>query len=69
MWPWLPHKTISACSSDSSDGLIDHGHSVGAVLEVNTLPLVVHVVHVVDVSVDDRRQLVYHEEDGDGGED
>ena len=41
-------------SSESSDGLIDHGHSVGAVLEVNTAPLVVHVVIVVDLAVDDR---------------
>ena len=56
-------------SGQSGDGLIDHGESVGTVLEVDPLPLVVHVVHVVDLAVDDWFHHVDEKEDWDGGED
>ena len=56
-------------SGKSSDGLIDHGHSVGAVLEIDTAPLVVHIVIVIDLAMDDGRHHVDEEEDGDRRED
>jgi len=65
----MRYRSERACSSESSDGLIDHGHSVGTVLEVDSLPLVVHVVLVVDLTVNDWGHHVYEEENGDGGED
>ncbi len=55
-------------SSQSSDGLIDHGESVGTILVVDTLPLVVHVLLVVDVAVDNGWDHVHHEENGHGWE-
>ena len=56
-------------SGESSDWLIDHGHSVWTILEIDTCPLVVHVMHVVDVSVDDWGHHVDKEEHWDGWED
>ena len=56
-------------SGESSDGLVNHGKPVGAVLEVDAFPLVVHVVHDVDVAVDDGRHHVDEEEDRDCRED
>ena len=55
-------------SGESGDGLIDHGKSVSTVFEVDTLPLIVEVVHVVDVTVDNRGHHVDEEEHWDGGE-
>lgn len=55
-------------SGESGDGLIDHGKSISTVFEVDTLPLIVEVVHVVDVTVDDWRHHVDEEEHWDGGE-
>ena len=49
--------------------MIDHGESVGTVLVVDAGPLVVLIVHMVDVTMDDRRHHVYEEEYGHGGED
>ena len=49
--------------------MIDHGQSVGAVLEVDAGPLVVLIVHDVDVTVDDGRHHVDEEENGYGWED
>ena len=60
---------VFTTSSESGDGLIDHGHSIGTVLEVDTLPLVVHVVLVVDLTVNDWGHHVNEEENGNGGED
>ena len=57
-----------AHSGESGDGLIDHGESVSTVFEVDTLPLVVEVVHVVDVAVDDGGHHVDKEEHRDGWE-
>ena len=56
-------------SSESGDGLIDHGKSVTTVLEVHSLPLVVQVLLVVDSTMDNRGDHVDHEENGNGGED
>ena len=60
---------VFTTSSESGDGLIDHGHSVGTVLEVDALPLVVHVVLVVDLTMDDGGHHVDEEENGHSGED
>ena len=55
-------------SSESSNGLIDHRKSVAAVFEVDTIPLVVEVVHVVHVTLDDGTHHVDKEECGDSRE-
>ena len=55
-------------SSKSRDGVIDHGSTIAAVLEVYTLPLIVHVSLMVDVSVDNGRHHVNEEEHGDDRE-
>ena len=51
IWTTNNKDSSSSCSSKSSDGLIDHGQSIATILEVDTLPLVVHVVLVVDLTV------------------
>ena len=56
-------------SSESGDGLIDHGKSVTTVLEVDSLPLVVQILLVVDCTMDNRGDHVDHKENGDGRED
>ena len=61
------HK-LHAGSGKTSDGLIDHRKTISTILEVDSLPLVVHVVHVVNVTVDDWRGHVDKEEHGDGWE-
>ena len=63
------HCCRSAYSSKSSDRLIDHRKSVRTILEVDALPLVVHVVHVIDVTVDDWLHHINDQEEWDGRED
>ena len=60
---------IASSSSESGDGLINHGQSIGTILEVDALPLVVHVMFVVDLTVDNWGHHVDEEEHGDSRED
>ena len=64
----MPLKGSLASSGKSGDGLVDHGHTVSTILVVDTLPLVVHVVLDVDLTVDHGCHHVDKEEGGDGGE-
>ena len=68
IWTTNNKDSSSSCSSKSSDGLIDHGQSIATILEVDTLPLVVHVVLVVDLTVNNGGHHVDEEEHGNGGE-
>ena len=54
----------SCCSSQSCDGLVSVDHLDAGVLVVDALPLIVVVVHVVDVTVDDWLPHVTHPEKG-----
>ena len=56
-------------SSKSRDGVIDHWGTIAAVLEVDTLPLIVHVSLIVNLSVDNRSHHVNEEEAWKDGED
>ena len=64
---FIHRASLLSDSSKSSNGVVSVGHLVGSVFVVDTFPLIVVKVMVVDVTVNDWLPHVHEEEQGDGG--